>query len=300
MLPPIVYRTLRRHRGALNMCWLTARLWSTRWYPQGIDVGVWRGRRTLAVSWFRQTRARQHLASRVTLIDLDRYRHLDVALALDGDHGELLPVRIHAGGLAWFGDRLFVAATNQGIWEFDLANIRRVLGQDARRLRGTRGWGLFTVALVSVGVRRHPLDARCSFLGRVFDDDGEPLRRVVIGEYRTTDDGQLAEFDLSDSVDGSLIERGRFVPSIPLMQGAVRLGDRYVVSQSGPTQSGRLWTGPRDNMHPHPLPPPHGSQDLALHPEERMLWTLGEHPWRRVVRGIPFDALGLDGKPGDG
>ena len=297
---PIWYPIWRSRRGTRDLRWLTARAWSVRWYPQGIDVGSWKGHRTLAVSWFRQNRARQHLASRVALIDLDRSRHLDIALAVEADQGELVPARIHAGGLAWFGDRLFVAATNEGIWEFDLANIRRVRGRAARRLRGARGWGIFSVALVSVRVRTHPVGLRCSFLGRVFADNGEPLRRIVIGEHRIgehriDDTGQLAEFDLPDSPDGAFVERSRFAPGIPRMQGSVRWGDRTFVSQSVATQPGRMWSGQRDSVHLSSVPLPVGCQDLALDPEERMLWTLGEHPWQRVVRGIPFDSLGLDG-----
>jgi len=102
-------------RGA-DLRWVTARSWTNRWYPQGIDWGVLQGRRMLAVSWFRQDRDRRHLASRVSFIDLSRRRHLDVALAVRGADGELEPARIHVGGLAWFGDRLFAAATKQGIW----------------------------------------------------------------------------------------------------------------------------------------------------------------------------------------
>ncbi len=77
------WRPVRQRRGdTVDLRWLSARTWTRRWYPQGIDVGEWRGRRTLAVSWFRQELSGEHLASRVTLIDLARSRHLDVLLAV--------------------------------------------------------------------------------------------------------------------------------------------------------------------------------------------------------------------------
>lgn len=287
----------RRLRETADLRWLSARAWTTAWYPQGIDIGSWRGGRTLAVSWFRQDKNGTHLASRVVLIDPERSRRLDVALAFEDDDGELQPAPIHTGGLAWFEDRLFVAATGQGLWEFDLGDIRRVRGAVARRMRGGSGRGWLSSALVIVRTRVHPIALRCSFLGRAFDDDGTPLRRVLIGEYRREDTGRIAEFTIPEGPDGEFTEQERFAPGIPRMQGVVRWGGRQFVSQSNLMQPGRLWTGTHGELSPHPFPLPVGCEDLALDPDAAMLWTLGEHPRHRVVRGIPFARLGLDRAP---
>lgn len=285
----------QKRRDTVDLRWLSARSWTQRWYPQGIDLGEWRGRRTLAVSWFRQDAARKHLASRVAFVDLERSRHLDVLLAVDDGDGNLTPAQIHAGGLAWFDDRLFVAATGRGIWEFDLADIRRVRGTLARRLAGSRGRGWRATALIAVRTRVHPVDLRCSYLGRVFDDGGEPLRRVLIGEYRTDEEGRIGEFAIPESADAGFVEQDRFSPGIRSMQGAVRWGDRHFVSQSDRMRPGILWQGRRDALERAPISLPVGCEDLALDLDERLLWSLGEHPWRRVVRGIPFARLGIDG-----
>ncbi|MFK3836195.1 hypothetical protein [Microbacterium sp. NPDC087868] len=286
-------RMLRRRRDTHDLRWLSARAWTTRWYPQGIDIGEREGRRTLAVSWFRQDRTGHHLASRVVLIDTERARHIDIALAIEDDAGDLQPAQIHTGGLAWFGDRLFAAATGRGIWEFDLSDIRRVHGPVARRVRGIAGRWWPRSALVAVRTRVHPVDLRCSFLGRAFDADGAPLRRVLIGEYRRDDEGRIGEFTIPEGTDDGFVAHERFAPGIPRMQGAVRWGDRILVSQSALKTPGRLWTGTRDALTRHSVPLPAGCEDLALDPDERMLWTLGEHPRHRVVRGIPFARIGL-------
>lgn len=289
------WRPMRQKlRGTVDLRWLTARSWTTKWYPQGIDLGIWEGRRTLAVSWFRQDRMRQHLASRIAFVDLERSRHRDVALAIEDADGELLPAQIHAGGLAWFGDRLFAAATGQGIWEFDLSDLRRVRGPLARRLAGARGRGRRAVALVAVRSRVHPVPLRCSYLGRVFDDAGQPLRRVLIGEYRDDENGRIGEFSIPEDPDGRFDRLDQFSPGIPSMQGAVRWGDRYLVSQSDGMRAGVLWSGGRDSLKRDSVALPVGCEDLALDLEARLLWSLGEHPWRRVVRGIPFSRLGFD------
>lgn len=284
----------QKRRDTVELRWLSARSWTQRWYPQGIDVGLWQGRRTLAVSWFRQDRAGKHLASRVAFVDLERSRHLDVLLAVEGEDGELAPAPIHAGGLAWFDDRLFVAATRRGIWEFDLSDIRRVRGPLARRLAGSRGRGWRATVMVAVRTKVHPVDLRCSYLGRVFDGNGEPLRRVLIGEYRTDEKGRIGEFTTPEAADEGFEEQDRVSPGIRSMQGAVRWGDRYFVSQSDRLRPGILWRGRREALERDPVSLPVGCEDLALDLEEGLLWSLGEHPWRRVVRGIPLDRLGID------
>lgn len=284
----------QKRRDTVDLRWLSARSWTQRWYPQGVDLGLWHGRRTLAVSWFRQDRSRKHLASRIAFVDLERSRHLDVFLAVEDGDGELLPAPIHAGGLAWFDDRLFVAATGQGVWEFDLADIRRVRGEVARRLAGARTRGWRATALVVVRTRVHPVALRCSYLGRVFDDRGEPLRRVLIGEYRTDEKGRIGEFSIPEGEDSGFVEQDRFSPGIPSMQGAVRSGDRYFVSQSDRMQPGILWSGSRGALERDSFRLPVGCEDLALDLEAGLLWSLGEHPWRRVVRGIPLARLGVN------
>ena len=289
-----MWRPMRhRRRGTVELKWLSARTYTMKWYPQGVDFGTWQGRRTLAVSWFRKEKSGVHLASRVTFIDLERSRHLDVALTIEGENGELVPAQIHAGGLAWFGDRLFVAATGQGVWEFDLSESRRLRGAEARRVVGARGRGFGAVALVAVRVRVHPVPLRCSFLGRVFDDDGSSLPRVLIGEYRGDTLGRIGEFTIPRDDDGSFVGVDETSPQIARMQGAVQWGSRRFVSQSRGLQPGALWDGDGSALQRSDVPLPIGCEDLALDPEGRMLWTLGEHPWRRVVRGIPFAQLGL-------
>lgn len=238
----------------------------------------------LAVSWFRQDRQRHHLASRVSLIDRARRRHLDLALAVTGTAGRLEPARIHAGGLAWFGDRLFVAATRQGIWEFDLSGIRSVRGAEARRLTG----GSRTRTLVAVRTRVHPVAMRCSFIGRVVD--GDPTPRVLIGEFHDGAGGRIGEFALTDA--GFTLTR-ESTPGIAHMQGAARFHDEVFVSQSDGLRPGALWRGTLQRLRRSTTALPAGCQDLAVDTDAEVLWSLGEHPWRRVVRGIPFADLGI-------
>jgi hypothetical protein len=56
---------------------------------------------------------------------------------------------------------------------------------------------------------------------------------------------------------------------------------------------GTLWSGPREGLVRDPTPLPVGCEDLALDVDAALLWSLGEHPWRRVIRGIPLRDLGI-------
>lgn len=290
-----IWRPMRRKHGeTVDLRWLSARSFTQHWYPQGVDVGSWQGRRTLAVSWFRQDKTGQHLASRVTFIDLERSRHIDISLMIDGEDGELHPAQIHAGGIAWFGNRLFVAATGQGIWEFDLQHVRRLRRSVARRAVGASGRGYGAVAFAAVRTRVYPVDLRCSFIGRIFDADGTPLPRVLIGEYRTDDAGRVGEFAIPTEATGGFTHLGAIAPGIKRMQGATRWGTRTFVSRSnGDQKPGSLWSSEGAEMQRVSVTMPVGSEDLAFDVEERMLWTVGEHPWKRVVRGIRFADIGL-------
>jgi hypothetical protein len=148
--------------------------------------------------------------------------------------------------------------------------------------------------LVVARTRRHPVAVRCSFVGRVLDDDGTPRDRVMIGEYRTDASGVVAEFAIPHD-DAGFVEVGRSTPGIPHLQGAVRWGDRHFVSQSDRLRPGVLWSGTPDGLRRESTPLPVGCEDLALDLDAGLLWSLGEHPWRRVVRGIPLSTLGIHG-----
>lgn len=289
---------LRTGRSTIDLRWLSHRAVARRWYPQGIDVGTWRGRRTLAVSWFRKDAAgAQHLASRITLVDLARGTSIDLALAIPDGAEALAPARIHAGGLAWIGDRLLVAATREGVWEFDLADVRDVRGAEARRLRGSRRPSFGARGRAVVRTHVHEVPIRCSFLGRAFDADGTVQPSVLVGEYRTDDAGRIVE---------SVVPAGGedWPPLAPVptgverMQGVVRVGETVLVSQSRGMRPGALWSGPGDALRRTEVALPVGCEDLAIDIEGGMLWTLAEHPWRRLVRGIPLADVGIGGLRG--
>ena len=105
---------LTRHRAWM---WDRADRGDRRWWPQGVSVLA--GGRHVAVSWYAKDGG-----SRVSILDLEqrRYRHVELVVpTADG----FLPLRVHAGGLAWHGTRLYVAATKAGLWVCDTGDVVR-------------------------------------------------------------------------------------------------------------------------------------------------------------------------------
>ena len=91
------------------------------WIPQGItgsaaatEDGLVGGHRSLVVSWYGPDGAR------LTFVNADngftKYRHV---LLVEPSGNSFKPISTHAGGVAWYGDKLYVAETKVGLRVFD-------------------------------------------------------------------------------------------------------------------------------------------------------------------------------------
>lgn len=118
------------------------------WRPQGIAGFSKDGIRYLLVSWYAKDDAafkgsRDDAAfkgSRITLIDISpssaaylTYRHIllvqpDLPASPAGysQYGSYAPLNVHAGGMAYFKDKLYISSTNLGVRVFDLNKIIEV------------------------------------------------------------------------------------------------------------------------------------------------------------------------------
>jgi hypothetical protein len=115
-----------------------------KWMPQGItgssdalEVGRWEGRNVWLVSWYDDTDGEKSV--RITFIDCDTMTYRHVLLVVPNTPelftGHPYPpepatdfkrLPIHAGGIVWYGNTLWVVDTNRGIRVFDLTNIWQV------------------------------------------------------------------------------------------------------------------------------------------------------------------------------
>jgi hypothetical protein len=281
-----------------------------RWWPQGITTsadaygheqtaGTFEGRDVLLTSWYAHGRwGRRLLGSRITVVvDIDgeapRYRHvLLVEPVRAGPLHLLRPVRVHAGGIVWYGDHLFVAGSGAGVRVFRLDDITHV--RNRVRSRGYR----YVLPQASAYAAEQDPDhdpLTYSFLSL---DRGTEIDSLVAGEYGTKDSPthRLVRYPLDR--DTQLLrgdEHGRSAAlelhdGQPRMQGATLVGDTWVVTASaGEGRPGDLWVGRPGHLHRHRGVLPTGPEDVAHWPQPRQVWSLTEWPGRRWVFGVDVD-----------
>lgn len=295
---------VRLPAGTRGMGWDRRDARTHEWWPQGVTTSADNGSpllagesRTLLASWYRKDGATPDTAVRVSVVDLgpgggvaDRpaYEHV---LLVEADRDPVSrsvrhrQVRLHAGGLVWWGELLLVADTRAGLRIFDLRDVvrvapgtpdthgcRYVLPQCGRWTAGS-GDGL------------RPL--RWSFCSIDRSDADSPA--LLAGEYSRSGTGaRLARFPLPDG-DPTTLEATEIVTTdIPSMQGVCRVRGSYIVSAShGARRRGHLWVGGPGGFHRYAGALPVGPEDLSLDPRTGRLWTMTEYPGRRAVVSLP-------------
>jgi hypothetical protein len=237
------------------------------WWPQGLTSSADAGRtdRLLVASWY----SKAGLGTRVTFLDPDtrRYRHVPVALVRDGALG---PLRIHAGGLAWRGPWLYLAATRRGCYVAHVDDI-------VRRPSGDLVWPVRLRYAADDGMRYSFLSVAAGAL--------------LAGEYGGPEaTHRLARFALDPSGLLTLGEDGAATAvgvdaGVASMQGAVRVADGYrLVVSRGRRRPGDVWMGRPGGYRRRCLAAPPGPEDATVWGD--LVWSLTEFPGRRWVFAV--------------
>ncbi len=247
--------------------WSAADRRDPAWWPQGISPSPG-PERVLAVSWYAASGG-----SRLSLLDLDARRYRHVTLVRPDRDGNHVPLQIHAGGIAWHGPWLHLAATRGGFWSCHVDDVVRVADDY-----------LLPVRFRHSAPERRDDDVRFSFL----TIDGEEL---VAGEYggrkqsrrlaRVALDPEtlLPVTDGEDQVVPVVTDHG-----VVRAQGVARVDGRlYLTASHGPWGLGSVWAGDSPDLHEHRWAAPMGPEDLAYDEHGDWLWTVTEHPRRRWV-----------------
>ncbi|MFD1827696.1 MULTISPECIES: hypothetical protein [Mumia] len=278
------------------------------WYPQGVTTSAdaqegATDRDVLVATWYAHHRPRR-TGSRLTFVDLAarRYRHVLLVRAVRTPWGvRARPVPIHAGGIAWYGPYLYVAATRAGIVLFRISDLLRLdLSGRGRGVAGRLGYEVVLpeYARLSAWSRDEGSRLRYSFLSVAYGAPGEPPA-LVAGEYGGVGRSQrLWRFTLDPTThlpvrDGS----GRAVPTelhaaqSARMQGVTALDGRwYVTTSQGRGNAGDLLVGAPGDFRRHKGVLPTGCEDIAAWPERRELWSVTEWPGMRWVYAMDPDA----------
>ncbi|KAL2862376.1 uncharacterized protein BJX67DRAFT_385743 [Aspergillus lucknowensis] len=108
--------------------WNSGDFETTKWMPQGITSsgdalgkGDWNGHEAWIVSWYQDGDS-----VRVSFVDRKTHAYRHVLLVYPDADDDFKSITIHAGGIMWYGNLLYVVDTKNGIRAFDLDNIWEV------------------------------------------------------------------------------------------------------------------------------------------------------------------------------
>jgi hypothetical protein len=283
------------------------------WWPQGIttsadadDVDQVAGRRVVMVAWYAKQRGDVAKGVRVSLVDVTdagwpRYRHVLLVEATTGD-GEpgVRPVRVHAGGLVWYGRTLLVADTRGGVRVFDLDDVCEVPPAGPWR---ERTFGYRFVLPQRTAYRSEHADGDVPFrFSFISVDRSRSGHRLVAGEYgRNEQTRRLTRFALDPATLAPAFDDHASARPLEVvldgrdgMQGATTVDDTwYVATSSGPRRRGSLWTRrPGGDFVEHPRVLSIGPEDLTYWPHHDRLWNCSEWPGLRFVYAMPRSQFG--------
>ncbi len=282
------------------------------WIPQGITgtfdadpSGVVDGYEAVLVAWHYDTSAggtsydkgvRVSFADISSTTDID-YRHvLLVKPTGTASSPSFEAVGVHAGGIAWVGDYLYVADTSNGLRVFDMSRMLEVAtDQDSIGCDSSGTCRAYQYKYILPQVTRYALpDCGCDLTFSFVSYDSS-TNSLITGAYSSNSiDGVLVRWPLDgttqlpapyttateawvaqqDRMQGAAAYNGEFWLSCSSQSGAY--GKLYNLSTAGST--GYTWVD--------------GPEDLAVDPLNGWLWSLTEDVGDRWVFAVDQSNVG--------
>ncbi|MFO0736799.1 MAG: hypothetical protein U0270_13020 [Labilithrix sp.] len=290
---------------------------SVAWTPQGLsgsadasDDGKVGGKTAVLVSFYDEPVAgsgEENVGVRIAFVDTTnaaapRYRFALLVQPKAGAGGapSFDPIKIHAGGMVWYRDWLYVADTTHGFRVFDMRRLLRVatdagpFGCDGTACRA----GNYKYVLPQIG--KYERESACGplFSWVSLDRRSDPPA-LVSGEYCSTDAcagplaGRVFRWPL-DPTTGLLRSAVTFPTEAYLMshkqvQGGASVNGLYFLSSSAPSGDGgdlyRVTKGKSATSQWGDNP-----EDLMVDPGNGWLWSLNEKAGKRAVFAVKLDA----------
>ncbi|MCK6512997.1 hypothetical protein L6R29_23960 [Myxococcota bacterium] len=295
------------------------------WYPQGLtgsasanSTGKVDGKSVLIASWYHKpeedSSTTVNKGVRVSIVDSSNqaawpYRHaLLVEPMMSNGKPSYRPIEIHAGGMAWFGNYLYVADTSKGFRVFDLRRILRVQTDDNNAIGYVaakdeyHGFG-YRYVIPQVNLYTRCSGSCCVRFSFAFMAVSAQSPSLLSGEYTNVNTNARLHRWRLDPTSGKLVVKNRtavateiLFPGVIKMQGAAIEGTRIWVSSSqpknsSPTSPGSLYTGMIGGAiatYRYPYPP----EDMHLSHTDDLLWSQTENPNSRYVYAIQHTRLG--------
>ena len=277
-----------------------------QWWPQGVttsadasDTDDIAGRRIVVVAWYAKAVRALSRGTRLTFVDVTdpespRYAHVSLVRPVRrwwSRRVATAPVRVHAGGIVWYGPSILVADTTGGIRTFILDDLL------PSRHRGAELTDFVLPQRTSYkAVNDRGFDPfRFSFVSIDRTDGSGPS--LIAGEYGLENRrNRLIRFRFDAGRAALAMEQGEARPleivadGLAHMQGAALVRGTYYISTSrGGSKPGTLWVRrPGGDTEPHQGVLAVGPEDLTYWPQRDSLWSCCEYPGKRYVYEMPL------------
>lgn len=328
------------HVGA--WCWepddqeSSEKLSTSEWVPQGITsskdatvAGTYEGLHVVLVSWYGKNNA-LHKGTRISFFEYPgtdedaHYKHVLLAtpyvsngkLNLKAQFSDITAKStLHAGGMAWYGNFLYVADTKNGFRIFDMRRIYRVHDTSGSDVLGRRNpdngklYGAdYDFVLLEVGhttqnihdandcqIAKVESEALC-FSSVSLDRNSSPPA-LVTSEYRSKNDMKASDVGMrivrwnldtgSDNLEmgdaGRIISDGTYLTPTYRVQGAFMKGNEFYLSTTQDPEGIFYYEKDGDGKNPTSMPWPYGGEALSYWPSMERLWSVTERPGKRMV-----------------
>jgi hypothetical protein len=286
------------------------------WWPQGVtgssdrdETGFFSGRRVMLVSWYHKPEEDNvdfPKGVRIAITDHSNIANVRYRLALlaepveNNGRVDLEPIAsrtssVHAGGIVWFGNYLYVADTSKGFRVFDMTRILEVETGERNKIgydSGDDAYYGFGYRYVIPQVGRYTLceSSCCARFSYISLDRSVSPPRLVAGEYVSNDVGaRIHTWQLDEETGRLWTEEGGAQSTAAYFAGAVKVqgaaidNGRFYFSSSNPNVSlrpsaGSLYTartvGSSLSQRRYPTLP----EDLYILRQRGELWTCTEYP----------------------
>ncbi len=310
--------------GAVAYCWQPGDDKTGEWYPQGVTTTSdakanerWGSKRALIVTWYDKRKAPEK-GVRLSFVDPARKRYRHVLLVYPQRKNGKQSYRAidgHAGGIAWYGNYLYMAETNRGLRVFDLRDIFDLGLSKNGTTRNRKRIGLYGKTFYGAGNRyvlpqltyyanaADPPGTSCTGVGApvhswVSLDRSRRPDMLMSGEYCKGAKGRIGLWRVRDldprSSLGATARSVTYLPDEYLQGGTASHGTfwftRRVPIPAGRRNRGRLvsgeWTAGGVQRNRDDATISKGAEDLSCWRSTSRLWTIAEHPKARAIYGI--------------
>ncbi|MCS7481425.1 hypothetical protein ACFFQW_23010 [Umezawaea endophytica] len=330
-----------------QFCFTKGDVDTTLWVPQGVTTvadaqadQLWGDKRAILVSWYNKETSPAK-GVRVSFLDPDTGNYQHVLLAYPYINGSGNPSyeavtapqagnggSVHAGGIVWYGNYLYLADTNRGVRVFDMRYIFDIKSAANGNVTDTEKVGRQDGTYYSYGYRyvmpqisgwtnpgglaSFPADYKCLASGPqkfsyISLDRSTSPHSITTGEYCADQNnadlnGRVARWPMNQDTGAPLTNAGGHWQAsealrlhTPRVQGAVSTGGLWYLNSTGggTTGPGHLQSAWKASAGVLEAGSPErdvaiGVEDLSYWPGRGELWTVTEHDKQRILYATPL------------